>query len=131
MPSAQVAPFAVNFQDVLSAADTIGTVIRATPVVPVENFPDCSASRLWLKCEHLQLGFAFKARGAFNAVLSLPPADAARGVVTHSSGNHAAALARAAISRGIPAHIVMPANSAAVKLSAVRSLGIQPILCEP
>ncbi len=131
MLSAPASSFAVNFQDVLNAATTIGPVIRSTPVLAAEKFPGCTASKLWLKCENLQLGSAFKARGAFNAVLSLSDAQAACGVVTHSSGNHAAALARAAIGRGIPAHIVMPTNSAAVKLSAVRSLGIEPILCEP
>jgi len=131
MAPAPSSSFAVNLQDVLAAANTIAPFIRCTPVIAAENFPDCTAARLWLKCENLQVGAAFKARGATNAVLSLPDAAAACGVVTHSSGNHAAALARAAISRGIAAHIVMPTNSAAVKLAAVRGLGIEPLLCEP
>ncbi len=86
---------------------------------------------LLLKCENLQQGSAFKARGATNAVMSLSDREAAAGVVTHSSGNHAAALARAAVARGIQAHIVMPSNSARIKLQAVRALGVEPILCEP
>jgi len=131
MAPAPVSSFVVNLQDVLAAANAIAPLIRCTPVIAADNFPDCSASQLWLKCENLQVGSAFKARGATNAVLSLSDAEARCGVVTHSSGNHAAALARAAISRGIAAHIVMPTNSAAVKLAAVRSLGIEPILCEP
>lgn len=131
MRAASASSFAVSLPDVLAAAATLSPVVRQTPVVAVDNFPDCSAKQLWLKCENLQLGSAFKARGAANAVLSLPESAAARGVVTHSSGNHAAALARAALGRGVPAHIVMPTNSAAVKLSAVRSLGIDPILCQP
>jgi len=83
------------------------------------------------KCENLQRCGVFKARGACNAVLSLEQGRAAGGVVTHSSGNHAAALARAATIRGIPAHIVMPHNSLPNKIAAVRALGVTPVLCEP
>lgn len=123
--------FAVRFQDVECALRRIRTCVRKTPVLDVVGYPDISVRGLWLKCENLQYGFAFKARGACNAVMSLSDAEAQRGVVTHSSGNHAAALARAAIQRGIPAYIVMPTNSARVKLEAVRRLGIEPLLCEP
>lgn len=123
--------FAITIDDIRAAAARIAGFVRRTPVLPAENFPGSSTCQLWLKCENLQHGAAFKARGATNAVLALPLAEAARGVVTHSSGNHAAALARAAISRNIPAYIVMPHNSALVKLDAVRSLGIEPIHCEP
>jgi threonine dehydratase len=83
------------------------------------------------KCENLQHAGAFKTRGAMNAVLQLPDDISKQGVVTHSSGNHAAALARAAKLRGIPAYVVMPENSARVKIEAVESYGVQPVFCEP
>jgi threonine dehydratase/serine racemase len=86
--------------------------------------------RLFFKCEHLQRVGAFKFRGACNAVTLLPAEAAARGVVTHSSGNHAQALALAARLRGIPAHIVMPENSALPKLRAVEGYGARVVLCE-
>ncbi len=90
-----------------------------------------SGATLFFKCENLQKVAAFKARGACNAVLSLDEAQAARGVVTHSSGNHGAALAWAATRRGIPSWIVMPSNSAKVKQAAVRGFGGNVRLCEP
>jgi threonine dehydratase len=86
---------------------------------------------LFFKCENFQRIGAFKARGATNAVFRLPEGDAARGVVTHSSGNHGAALAYAAAQRGIRAFVVMPENSAQVKLANVRSLGASVRLCVP
>jgi threonine dehydratase len=79
--------------------------------------------RLYFKCENLQKSGAFKARGACNAVFSLSDDDAARGVSTHSSGNHAQALALAARLRGIPAYIVMPRNAPAIKRRAVEGYG--------
>ena len=102
-----------------------------TPLVqndPLSRDLDCF---LHFKCENLQHIGAFKTRGACNAVFSLSEEAARRGVVTHSSGNHAAALARAATIRGIPAHIVMPHNSLENKLAAVRAFGVAPVLCEP
>lgn len=113
-----------------AAASRIQSLIVETPTIPfpaLSHGMDCSIA---IKCENFQHGFAFKARGACNAVFSLTDEVAARGVVTHSSGNHAAALARAAKLRGIKAYIVMPENSARIKLAAVRSLGIEPVLCE-
>jgi len=86
---------------------------------------------MFFKCENLQKGGAFKFRGASNAVLALNQAEAGRGVITHSSGNHAAALAIAAKRRGIPAHIVMPKNSPMVKQRAVTSCGGRIVFCEP
>ena len=83
------------------------------------------------KCENFQKVGAFKARGATNAVFALDDETARRGVATHSSGNHGAAVARAAKLRGIPAHIVMPSNSAKVKIRAVESYGAQVVFCEP
>ena len=113
-----------------AAARRIRSLVVETPTIPFASLShemDCSIA---IKCENFQHGFAFKARGACNAVFSLTDDEAARGVVTHSSGNHAAALARAAMLRGIRAHIVMPENSARIKLAAVRSLGVEPVLCE-
>lgn len=87
--------------------------------------------RLFFKCENLQKAGAFKSRGACNAVFSLSEEKAANGVITHSSGNHAGALARAASIRGIPAYIVMPQNAPAVKIAAVKNYGGQITFCEP
>jgi threonine dehydratase len=88
-------------------------------------------AQVFMKCENLQKVGAFKFRGATNAVLSLTDEEAARGVVTHSSGNHAAALALAARNRGIPAYIVMPGNAPQVKKDAVAGYGGQITFCEP
>ena len=90
-----------------------------------------SGTNLFFKCENFQKIGAFKARGATNAVFSLDDTIAARGVATHSSGNHGAALARAATLRGIPAHIVMPSNTSKVKVRAVEGYGAQITFCEP
>jgi threonine dehydratase len=88
-------------------------------------------ARLFFKCENFQKVGAFKFRGATNAVRSLSHEEASRGVATHSSGNHAAALALAAAQRGIPAHIVMPSNAPRVKKAAVQGYGGRIIECEP
>ena len=125
------AKFCLNLADIRQAAERIRPHVLMTPAVDAWHLHQELGCRLSLKCENLQYGFAFKARGACNAVFSLSDDDATKGVVTHSSGNHAAALARAAVLRGIKAHIVMPHNSARVKLEAVRNLGVEPILCEP
>lgn len=90
-----------------------------------------SGASLFFKCENFQKMGAFKARGATNAVFSLDDATAQRGVATHSSGNHGTAVARAAKLRGISAQIVMPSNSAKVKVRAVESYGAQVVFCEP
>ena len=123
--------FCVSLEDVYSAADRIRDAVILTPVIDAVMLSRELPCSILLKCENLQQGYAFKARGACNAVFSLSPSEAARGVLTHSSGNHAAALARAAGLKGITAHIVMPHNSAPVKLAAVRQIGIEPLLCEP
>ncbi len=88
-------------------------------------------ARLFFKCENFQKVGAFKFRGATNAVFSLSDAEASKGVATHSSGNHAAALALAARLRGIPAHVVMPSTSRAIKQAAVDGYGARIVLCEP
>jgi len=92
---------------------------------------ETNGASLFFKCENFQKIGAFKARGATNAVFALDEATAKRGVATHSSGNHGAAVARAAKLRGIPAHIVMPSNSAKVKIRAVEGYGAHIVFCEP
>ncbi|HKE45199.1 MAG TPA: threonine/serine dehydratase [Steroidobacteraceae bacterium] len=114
-----------------AAAARIQPFVRRTPVLRDESLDEQFGAQLFFKSENLQRGGAFKLRGASNAVFSLSEAQAARGVATHSSGNHGAALALAARLRGIPAVVVMPENSAAVKLAAVRGHGAEVILCPP
>jgi threonine dehydratase len=99
-------------------------------VLTSSRLNEASGGSLFFKCENFQKIGAFKARGATNAVFALDDATARRGVVTHSSGNHGAAVARAAKLRGIPAHIVMPSNSAKVKIRAVEGYGARVVLCE-
>jgi threonine dehydratase len=114
-----------------AAAARIRPFVRRTPVLGEETLDEQFHARLAFKCENLQRSGSFKLRGAANAVYSLSEAVAARGVATHSSGNHGAALALAARLRGIPAAVVMPENSAAVKIAAVRHQGAEVILCRP
>jgi threonine dehydratase len=123
--------FSVSVDDIREAARRIAPHVLLTPLVENALLSRELECRVHFKCENLQHVGAFKARGACNAVFSLSDDIAARGVVTHSSGNHAAALARAAMMRGIPAHIVMPHNSRPNKLAAVRAFGVSPVLCEP
>jgi threonine dehydratase len=114
---------AVDLATIHAAHARIRPHILRTPVLSSPALDELAGAQLFFKCENLQRVAAFKARGACNAVLSLSPAEAAQGVVTHSSGNHGAALAWAARSRGIPAWIVMPCNAARVKQDAVKGYG--------
>lgn len=123
--------YVITLDDVRAAAERIEPHVIRTPCVPSESLSRELGCRISFKAESLQHIGAFKARGATNAVLSLTGEQAARGVVTHSSGNHAAALARAASIRSIAAHIVMPHNSATSKITNVRSYGVKPVFCEP
>ncbi|MEA3172669.1 MAG: threonine dehydratase [Gammaproteobacteria bacterium] len=125
------APGALTLDAIRAAHERIRDKIHRTPIMTSETLDSLAGSRLFFKCENLQKVGAFKARGATNAVLLLSAAEAASGVVTHSSGNHAAALARAAKLRGIPAYIVMPSNSPQAKQASVRRYGGEIILCEP
>jgi threonine dehydratase len=118
-------------EDVRAAADRIRDCVHRTPVVRCASVDWISGTIMHFKCEHLQKAGAFKARGACNAVFSLDRGVAARGVTTHSSGNHGAALARAAALRGIPAHIVMPTSAPPVKRAAVEGYGARVIGCGP
>jgi threonine dehydratase len=121
----------VDLSAIGAAAERIAPHVLATPAVPHEKLGGELGCRVFFKPENLQHTGSFKVRGATNAVLQLPDKLAKRGVVTHSSGNHAAALARAASLRGIPASIVMPENSLPGKIAAVRSFGIEPVFCQP
>lgn len=123
--------FAISLQDVHEAADRIRNFVIRTPVIHCPELNDTLQANVFFKCENMQHIGAFKTRGACNAVFSLDEDQAAAGVLTHSSGNHAAALARAAGLRGIRAYIVMPANSSPVKIAAVKRFGVQPVFCEP
>jgi len=114
-----------------AARARIGNYVHRTPVMTSATLDARAGAKLFFKCENLQKTGAFKARGAANAVLALSDNEARHGVVTHSSGNHAAALARAAKLRGIPAYIVMPANSPRAKQAAVRRYGGDIVFCEP
>jgi threonine dehydratase len=121
----------LDFPTILSARDRIQPHIHRTLVLTSSRLDEAGGASLFFKCENFQKIGAFKARGATNAVFSLDDATASRGVATHSSGNHGAAVARAANLRGIPAHIVMPSNSAKVKIRAVESYGARVVFCEP
>ena len=113
------------------AHERIAPHVHRTPVMTCRALDEEVGASLFFKCEHLQKVGAFKARGACNAVYSLDAATAHRGVVTHSSGNHGAALAYAAQRRGIPAWVVMPDNAPAVKQANVRRFGATVRLCAP
>jgi threonine dehydratase len=121
----------LDLDSIRAAHERIRPYIKRTPVLTSSRLDEASGARLFFKCENFQKVGAFKARGATNAVFALDDATARRGVATHSSGNHGAALARAAKLRGISGHIVMPSNSTKVKVRAVESYGAQIIFCEP
>src|SRR5438270_7907627 len=122
---------ALDLDHIRAAHERIRRHIHRTPVLTSARLDEASGAKLFFKCENFQKIGAFKARGATNAVFSLDESAARRGVATHSSGNHGSAVARAAKLRGIPAHIVMPSNSAKVKVHAVESYGAHIVFCEP
>src|SRR5215212_10180454 len=112
-----------------AAHERIRPHIHRTPILTSARLNAACGGELFFKCENFQKVGAFKARGAVNAVFALDDPTARRGVATHSSGNHAAAVARAAKLRGIPAHIVMPANSSKAKVRAVEGYGGKLSFC--
>jgi threonine dehydratase len=122
---------APTLTEILQTATRIQPYAHRTPVMTCASLNQKVGAQVFLKCENLQKVGAFKFRGACNAVFSLPENEAARGVVTHSSGNHGQALALAARLRGIPAYIVMPHNAPAVKKAAVAGYGGKITFCEP
>ena len=121
----------LDFAAIRAAAARIAPHVRRTPVMRCPELDAELGADVFFKCENLQEMGAFKLRGASNAVLSLPADALARGVATHSSGNHGAALALAAKRRGIAACVVMPDNASAFKRRAVEGYGARIIYCEP
>lgn len=120
-----------DFEDIVRAHDLIRPFVHRTPVLSSQAINAITGGELYFKCENLQKVGAFKFRGACNAVYSLAADEAARGVCTHSSGNHGAALALAARMRGIPAYIVMPETAPEIKKRAVAGYGANIIFCKP
>lgn len=118
-------------EDMLAAHDRIRPYIHETPVLTSRMLDELTGARLFFKCENFQKAAAFKARGASNAVFGLSEDRAARGVATHSSGNHALSLAYAAGRRGIPCHVVMPRTAPQAKKDAVLGYGGRITECEP
>src|SRR6476646_3064264 len=121
----------LNLDTIRAAHQRIRPYVHRTPVLRNSWLNDACRGTLFFKCENFQKVGAFKARGATNAVFALDDETAQRGVATHSSGNHGAAVARAAKLRRVAAHIVMPSNSAKVKIRAVESYGAHVVFCEP
>lgn len=123
--------YAVDLSAVRAAQARIAPHVRRTPVHTSSTLDALAGRELFFKCELFQRGGSFKVRGALNAVLSLSEEAAARGIVTHSSGNHAQAVAIAAGIRGVPATIVMPRGAPAVKRAAVAGYGARILECAP
>ncbi len=119
------------FEDVEQARSRIKKYVHRTPVLTSESLNGLLGGEFFFKCENFQRVGAFKFRGASNAVLSLTDEEASHGVATHSSGNHAAALALAARNRGIKSMIVMPENAPEIKKAAVAGYGAEIIFCKP
>lgn len=122
---------ALSIADVRAAAARIAAYAVVTPVLRSSVLEQLSGAQLHFKCEHLQRGGAFKFRGACNAVWALDDDEARRGVVTHSSGNHGAALALAAATRGIPAHVIVPEGAVRAKLANIEAAGAILHRCAP
>lgn len=120
-----------DLKDILAAHERIRPFVHRTPVMTSSGINEILGAEFYFKCENFQKVGAFKFRGATNAVLSLTREELSRGVGTHSSGNHAAALALAARMAGVPAYIVMPANAPEIKKVAVAGYGALITFCEP
>jgi threonine dehydratase len=121
----------ITAQTINQAHDRIKPYIHRTPVMTSSGLDEQAGCSLFFKCENFQKVGAFKARGAMNAILSLSPEQRAKGIATHSSGNHAQAVARAASIVGVPAYIVMPKTAPEIKKRGVRGYGGQIFECEP
>ncbi len=120
-----------SFKDIIAAHERISPFVHRTPVMTSVSVNRIAGCNIFFKCENFQKVGAFKYRGATNATLLLTDAVAKKGIATHSSGNHAAALSLAAQCRGIEAFIVMPSNSPEVKIKAVKGYGGKITFCEP
>ena len=121
----------LTLADLEAAARRIAPHVHRTPVLTCASLDERAGARLFFKCENLQKAGAFKFRGACNMVFSLSERELDRGVATHSSGNHGAALALAASRRRVRAVVVMPRNSVAVKKAAIRHYGGEIVECDP
>jgi threonine dehydratase len=130
-PSPEQPVTAITWDVIVAAHQRIKPRIHRTPVLTSSSIDALAGAQLFFKCDNFQKTGSFKIRGATNAVFSLTDEEARRGVVCHSSGNHAAALACAAAWRGIPAWIVMPRNAPGIKCRAVESYGGKITFCEP
>ena len=117
--------------DIEQAHERIKPYIHHTPVLSSSSINELADCSIFFKCENFQKIGAFKARGAMNAILSLSPDELAKGVATHSSGNHAQALARAARLMGVKSYIVMPRTAPEIKKKGVRAFGGEIFECEP
>jgi threonine dehydratase len=120
-----------TYQDMLDAHERIRPHIRRTPIRTSDYLNELAGCQIFFKCENLQEPGAFKVRGATNAVFGLSDAQAAKGVATHSSGNHASCLSYAAMLRGIPCNVVMPHTAPQAKKDTVRRYGGRITECEP
>ena len=117
--------------DIQQAHARIAPYIHRTPILESRALNEIIGCELVFKAENFQKVGAFKARGGCNAIFSMDKACLKKGVVTHSSGNHGAALAWAAALRGAPCTVVMPENAPSVKIAAVKGYGAKIVLCEP
>lgn len=120
-----------NYEGVLKANERLKGIVHKTPVLTSSYINAFTGSELFFKCENFQKAGAFKFRGANNAILTSDKHLLLKGVATHSSGNHAGALAKAAEMHGLPAYIVMPENAPNVKVAAVKGYGAHIIFCKP
>ena len=123
--------YAASIDDIRAAAGRIKGVGHRTPILTSQTLDEMAGRKLFFKCENFQKVGAFKLRGGWNAISMLSDEEAEKGVCTHSSGNHAQAVAFSAMKRGIASYIVMPNNVPDVKLDAVKGYGANIILCEP
>lgn len=121
----------ITAQHINEAHDRIRPYIHRTPILTCNTIDQMAGASLFFKCENFQKIGAFKIRGGMNAVLSLSPEERAKGIATHSSGNHAQAIAFAARQTGVKAYIVMPDNSPSVKVNAVKGYGAEVHFCAP
>ncbi|KRG68264.1 threonine ammonia-lyase [Pseudoxanthomonas dokdonensis] len=120
-----------SFADVLAAAARIAPHVNATPVLQSRSLEQLLGASVWFKAEPMQRTGSFKFRGACNAVWALPATQAGKGVITHSSGNHGAALALAARTRDIPCHVVVPHGAVPAKVASIRRYGATVHVCAP
>ncbi len=123
--------YAASMDDVIAASKRIEGHGHRTPILTNKTIDELTGKKIFFKCENFQKIGAFKFRGGWNTISSLSEEEASKGVCTHSSGNHAQAVAYAAMKRNIPAHIVMPRNAPKVKIQAVEGYRANVTLCEP